>query len=85
MPRRNLINERLERQAEDVYIDSRLRPGRQSQTMAGHHFLSRPALTKANPLYADAFEEDGAGGWTASRYVVYGLSTYGGTDVYAEV
>jgi len=82
--RRNLINDRLDRQSEDRYIEGLIRPGREGQATVGHAFLGRSALTKANPHYDSYFTSDGAGGWVPTTYAVYGFSTYGGTEVYME-
>lgn len=72
----------LRRQREQ--LDRQARPGRQGQATVGHFFLTRPALTKANPYFDSvvSFDEEGVG--TVTSYAHYGVSTYGDSDVYAE-
>lgn len=79
MPR-NPLEERLRQQAVDWHADSLGRPGREGQATVGHVFLSRAALTKANPLFVDTFVEGEP--FVYTRYMAYGFSTYGGTTVY---
>lgn len=60
------------------------RPGRQGQATVGHLFLTRPALTKSNPYFDSSVTFDGDGIATTSTFFHYGVSTWGGGDIYGD-
>jgi len=78
------IERRNLHRARQFHIDAIGRPGRESQATVGHVFLTRAALTKSLPWFWSTYSLGDDGLPVQTNYALYGISTYGGDDVYAE-